>query len=159
MNEGVWKSFGYWLWQAQSPGRKTIFFSPTLTSTTLSHRGGKLERKIFAPTLKGEIFLNCKGRKIVYCYLSFEITTESALWIWCCLLFRNWMFTARNKLAKWSKQILRLRSGCWALGILGLETVFVKLNEIMVTDKNKILNSHFEEENIRFLIEFVLFFI
>ena len=32
----------------------------------LSHRGGKLERKIFAPTLKGEIFLNCKGRKIVW---------------------------------------------------------------------------------------------
>ena len=132
----------------------------------LSHRGGKLERKIFAPTLKGEIFLNCKGRKIIWgklfivsCNLSFGITTEGALWIWCCLLFRNWFFTARNKLAKWSKQILRLRSGCWALGILGLETVFVKLNEIMVTNKNKILNSHFEEENIRFLVEFVLFFI
>ena len=53
-------------------GCETIFFSPTL-------KGGKLERKIFAPTLKGEIFLNCKGRKIVYCYLSFEITTEGAL--------------------------------------------------------------------------------
>ena len=35
----------------------------------------------------------------------------------------------------------------------------MKLNEIMVTDKNKILNSHFEKENIRFLVEFVLFFI
>ena len=45
----------------------------------LSHRGGKLERKIFAPTLKGEIFLNCKGWKIVYCYHGFEITTEGAL--------------------------------------------------------------------------------
>ena len=32
----------------------------------LSQRGGKLERKIFARTLKGEIFLNCKGRKIVW---------------------------------------------------------------------------------------------
>ena len=47
MNEGVWKSFGF-------------------EFDKLSHRGGKLERKIFAPTLKGEIFLNCKGRKIVW---------------------------------------------------------------------------------------------
>ena len=31
-----------------------------------SLKGGKLERKIFAPTLKGVIFLNCKGRKIVW---------------------------------------------------------------------------------------------
>ena len=49
MNEGVWKSFG-------------------LASTTLNHRGGKQ----FSFPLP-------KGWKIVYCYLSFEITTEGAL--------------------------------------------------------------------------------
>lgn len=40
-------------------GEENNFLFPAL-------KGGKLERKIFAPTLKGEIFLNCKGRKIVY---------------------------------------------------------------------------------------------
>ena len=84
-------------------GEENNFLFPSL-------KGWKLERKIFAPTLKGEIFLNCKGGKIVYCYLSFEITTEGELWIWWCLFYRNWFCTARNKLAKWSKQITGSRN-------------------------------------------------
>ncbi len=52
-----------WLRQAQSPG------FGSLASESSACEGGKLERKIFAPALKGEIFLNCKGRKIVYCKL------------------------------------------------------------------------------------------
>ena len=71
MNEGMWKSFAV-ASTSSANGEENNFLFPSL-------KGGKLERKIFAPTLKGEIFLNCKGRKIVYCYLSFEITTEGAL--------------------------------------------------------------------------------
>ena len=153
MNEGVWKSFGLASTSSVTGLRQFGFGKFSL-------RGREIGKKNFCPSPDFDKLSHRGGKLfIVSCYLSFEITTEGALWIWCCLFYRNWLFTARNKLAKWSKQILRLRSGCWALGILGLETVFVKLNEIMVTDKNKILNSHFEEENIRFLVEFGLCFI
>lgn len=47
-----------WLRKVQPTREENNFLFPSL-------KGGKLERKIFAPTLKGEIFLNCKGRKIV----------------------------------------------------------------------------------------------
>ena len=74
MNEGVWKSFGLASTSSvtglrelrsqtfglcSATGEENNFLFPSL-------KGGKLERKIFAPTLKGEIFLNCNGRKIVY---------------------------------------------------------------------------------------------
>ena len=51
----------FWLLTSTSSvtGEENNFLFPSL-------KGGKLERKIFAPTLKGEIFLNCKGRKIVW---------------------------------------------------------------------------------------------
>ena len=42
-----------------------------------SLKGGKLERKIFAPTLKGVIFLNCKGRKIVWGNCSLLVVTSA----------------------------------------------------------------------------------
>ena len=55
-----------WLRKVQPAREENNFLFPALTSTSSVTVGGKLERKIYAPTLKGEIFLNCKGWKIVY---------------------------------------------------------------------------------------------
>ena len=63
MNEGVWKSFGLTSTSSVT-GEENNFLFPDPKGRKIVW--GKLERKIFAPTLKGEIFLNCNGRKIVY---------------------------------------------------------------------------------------------
>ena len=85
--EKFWFGFDY----AQPPGfvnyvRRPLVCAQPPVFGKFSQQGGKLKRKIFAPTLKGEIFLNCKGRKIIWgklfivsCNLSFGITTEGAL--------------------------------------------------------------------------------
>lgn len=57
MNEGVWKSFGL-ASTSSANGEENNFLFPSLTSTTLSHRGGKLF--IVTSALKSQRRVRCE---------------------------------------------------------------------------------------------------